>query len=347
MPRNEVPRHDTTRPDDLVGGSRTGISALSPQARQLALDSLASGDELDVLVIGGGVTGAGAALDAVTRGLSTGLVELRDWASGTSSRSSKLVHGGLRYLEMLDFALVREALHERGLLLQRLAPHLVKLPARPRQHGPGQSADPGRRGGRLRRSEASADRRVGIDVQAVPRRGGRRLRPAGAGELHRHRPAGRADGYAGLWNARKRLADTSGLTVDRVEHLLNRYGSLTEDLLDMIAADPSLAETLPGSGGYLKAEVVYAATHEGARHLEDVLARRTRISIETRDRGAEAAPVACELMGDRLGWDADRRVEEVENYLARVKAELKSQQQTEDQDADAARRAAPDIVPVA
>ncbi|MEV5924410.1 glycerol-3-phosphate dehydrogenase/oxidase [Micrococcus luteus] len=82
--------------------------------------------ELDVLVVGAGVVGAGTALDAVTRGLSTGLVEARDWASGTSSRSSKLIHGGLRYLEMLDFALVREALKERGLLLERLAPHLVK-----------------------------------------------------------------------------------------------------------------------------------------------------------------------------------------------------------------------------
>lgn len=82
--------------------------------------------ELDVLVVGAGVVGAGTALDAVTRGLATGLVEARDWASGTSSRSSKLIHGGLRYLEMLDFALVREALKERGLLLERLAPHLVK-----------------------------------------------------------------------------------------------------------------------------------------------------------------------------------------------------------------------------
>lgn len=82
--------------------------------------------ELDVLVLGGGVVGAGTALDAVTRGLSTGLVEARDWASGTSSRSSKLIHGGLRYLEMLDFDLVREALKERGLLLEKLAPHLVR-----------------------------------------------------------------------------------------------------------------------------------------------------------------------------------------------------------------------------
>jgi glycerol-3-phosphate dehydrogenase len=81
---------------------------------------------LDVLVIGGGVTGAGIALDAASRGLQTAVVEAQDWASGTSSRSSKLMHGGLRYLQMLDFKLVREALTERDLLLKKLAPHLVR-----------------------------------------------------------------------------------------------------------------------------------------------------------------------------------------------------------------------------
>ncbi len=100
-------------------------AALGPEQRANALARMAE-TELDVLVVGGGIVGAGTALDAVTRGLSTGIVEARDWASGTSSRSSKLIHGGLRYLEMLDFALVREALKERGLLLERLAPHLVK-----------------------------------------------------------------------------------------------------------------------------------------------------------------------------------------------------------------------------
>ena len=85
-----------------------------------------AGSEVDVLVVGGGVVGAGSALDAATRGLSVGLLEARDFASGTSSRSSKLIHGGLRYLEMFDFGLVREALQERGLLLTRLAPHLVR-----------------------------------------------------------------------------------------------------------------------------------------------------------------------------------------------------------------------------
>ena len=100
-------------------------ATLGPAQRAESLAAMAE-RELDVLVVGAGVVGAGTALDAATRGLSTGLVEARDWASGTSSRSSKLIHGGLRYLEMLDFALVREALKERGLLLERLAPHLVK-----------------------------------------------------------------------------------------------------------------------------------------------------------------------------------------------------------------------------
>src|SRR5689334_10781285 len=98
---------------------------MSPASRAEAIRKMAE-TELDILVVGGGVVGAGSALDAVTRGLTTAIVEARDWASGTSSRSSKLIHGGLRYLEMLDFGLVREALHERGLLLQRLAPHLVR-----------------------------------------------------------------------------------------------------------------------------------------------------------------------------------------------------------------------------
>lgn len=98
---------------------------LDPAYRVAALQALAD-TEFDVLVVGGGVVGAGAALDAASRGLSVALVEARDWAAGTSSRSSKLIHGGLRYLEQRDFGLVREALKERGLLLHRLAPHLVR-----------------------------------------------------------------------------------------------------------------------------------------------------------------------------------------------------------------------------
>src|SRR6478672_2293619 len=103
----------------------TTTMRLGPAERREAWDQLGA-RELDVLVVGGGVTGAGVALDAATRGLRTGLVEARDFASGTSSRSSKLFHGGLRYLEQLNFSLVREALHERELMLTRLAPHLVR-----------------------------------------------------------------------------------------------------------------------------------------------------------------------------------------------------------------------------
>src|ERR671922_613291 len=81
-------------------------------------------DRFDVVVIGGGITGAGVALDAATRGYSVALVERDDWSCGTSSRSSKMIHGGLRYLQKFDLGLVREALLERQLLVQ-LAPHLV------------------------------------------------------------------------------------------------------------------------------------------------------------------------------------------------------------------------------
>ncbi|MCP4226441.1 MAG: FAD-dependent oxidoreductase, partial [Actinomycetia bacterium] len=99
--------------------------SLGPQQRSADLERMAT-EEFDVLVVGGGVTGAGCALDAVTRGLSVALIEQRDLASGTSSRSSKLLHGGLRYLEQRDFALVREALRERGILAGKVCPHLVR-----------------------------------------------------------------------------------------------------------------------------------------------------------------------------------------------------------------------------
>lgn len=100
-------------------------SALSPARRQADLERLRT-ERFDLLVVGGGVTGCGVALDAATRGLSVALVEMRDWAAGTSSRSGKLIHGGLRYLERLELSLVREALRERALMLQVLCPHLVR-----------------------------------------------------------------------------------------------------------------------------------------------------------------------------------------------------------------------------
>jgi glycerol-3-phosphate dehydrogenase len=126
--------------------------------------------------------------------------------------------------------------------------------------------------------------------------------------------------------------------------LLNRYGVMTDELLDLIRARPELQEPLPGADDYIGAEVVYAATHEGALHLDDVLARRTRISIEAWDRGVSAAPVAAALMGGELGWDAARIQLEVDTYLKRVTAEIDSQLEPDDESADRVRLEAPDIV---
>ena len=110
-----------------AAGHSRGMSSteLSPERRRADRARLAD-EVVDVLVIGGGVTGAGAALDAASRGLTVGLLEARDWAAGTSSRSSKLIHGGLRYLEQLAFPLVHEALQERARLATTIAPHLVR-----------------------------------------------------------------------------------------------------------------------------------------------------------------------------------------------------------------------------
>ena len=565
--------------------------ALSPKAREDALAALGSGRELDILVIGGGVVGAGCALDAVTRGLSVGLVEGRDWASGTSSRSSKLIHGGLRYLEMLDFRLVQEALRERGLLVQRLAPHLVSpvkflyplthrawerlyvgagvllydtmgvtsgnsrgLP-RHRHLGkrhalrevPALKADSligavqywdaqvddarhtltivrtaaafgahvanrTRVTGFLRQGErvtgavmvdvesgrefevhakqvinatgvwtddtqALADTRGQFHVRAskgvhilVPRdrvnsRSGlilrteasvlfvipwgrhwligttdtpwdldkqhpaassrdidyllehvnnvlatplsrddvegvyAGLRPLLAGDaaetskLSREHLVGHpvpglvviaggkyttyrvmakdavdeavrtldgprpgasvthevpllgADGYQALRNRRHRLAASSGLHVVRIEHLLHRYGAMIGELLELIEEDPELAQPLPGADDYLRAEIVYAVTHEGAHHLDDVLTRRTRASIESWDRGVEAAEIAARLMAGPLGWDERQIENEIAHYGKRVEAERDAQRQPDDLTADAARLGAPDIVP--
>jgi len=155
-----------------------------------------------------------------------------------------------------------------------------------------------------------------------------------------------AEGFQARWNQRYELAESSGLHVVRIEHLLGRYGTLIDQVLALIAADPSLAQPLPGADDYLRAEVVHAAAHEGARHLDDVLARRTRISIESWDRGVQAAQTAAELMAPVLGWDADHVADEVRHYLLRVQAERESQEQPDDVSADAARLGAPEVVPL-
>ncbi len=575
--------------DPGMHGLHTG-GRLDAEQRRRDLAAMAA-EPLDVLVVGGGVTGAGVALDAATRGLRVGLVEQRDFAAGTSSRSSKLFHGGLRYLEQLELPLVTEALHERNLMLERLCPHLARpvrflYPLTTHRERPYVGAGVAlydvlatlRRGGNplpahrhhtrrgarrlvpslredalvgavsysdaqvddarhtmavvrtaahhgalvapsarvvdlLRDGDAVVGARV-LDVEAdvelevrarqvvnatgvwtdeiqdlvadgagtrptlrvraskgvhlvVPRDRIRAeiglitrtptsvlfvipwgdfwlvgttdtdwnldlahpaasaadldyllgqanrwldpplthadivgvyagLRPLLSGEseststLSREhavttvapglvtvaggkyttyrvmaadavdvavaamgggRPASCTEdvpligavGVGAMANRRRELADASGLPVERIDRLLSRYGAELPLLLAEVDRDPSLAEELPGTDDYLGVEVRFACTHEGALHLNDVLTRRTRLSIESVDRGVAAAPVAARIMGDALGWDDATRSREVDNYTSRVAAERDSQQAVDDRTADARRLGAEDV----
>ena len=567
-------------------------SVLSPAQRDAAWQALV-GTRHDVLVIGGGVTGAGVALDAATRGLDVALVEARDFASGTSSRSSKLFHGGLRYLEMLDFALVREALHERDLMLSKLAPHLVtpvpflyplkhrgwerpyvgaglmlydalagRSPMPRHRHLSKQRAlrsapalRPDALAGALRYYDAATDdarhtltlvrtaaaygavvrsstevtglvvedgRVVGAEVRDVENgrtgtvRAGVVIGCAGvwSDELHRmagvpspfrvraskgvhilvprdridsstglilrteksvlfvipwgehwvvgttdtpwdleleHPAATRADidyilervnsvlrmpltdddivgVYAGLRpllapadagaggaattklsrehqvaralpglvtiaggkyttyrvmakdavdasvddvessNPLRRVPDSvteevpllgaAGLAAVRnsadsiaaryaipagnVQRMISRYGDLLEEVLSAIDANPELALPVPGAPAYLGAEIAYAITHEGALHLDDVLTRRTRISVDTAHRGQDSVDAVAAIAAPLLGWTPDEQSAEVAAYLQRVAQERASQRALQDEAAQRARSQAPD-----
>jgi glycerol-3-phosphate dehydrogenase len=152
-----------------------------------------------------------------------------------------------------------------------------------------------------------------------------------------------APGFRAHWNRRDELAERSGLHVAVIEHLLQRYGACTQDLLDLIEDVPGLGEPLDGAPTYLAAEIHYAASHEGALHLDDILTRRTRISIETFDRGLAAARATAAIVGPILGWDQAAIDREIEHYDARVSAERESQTQPDDRTADAARMGAADV----
>jgi glycerol-3-phosphate dehydrogenase len=141
------------------------------------------------------------------------------------------------------------------------------------------------------------------------------------------------------------LAGEYGLHPYRVTHVLDRYGSMIRDVLDPGLAEPALLATVPEAPDYLMAEIRYSVTHEGALHLEDVLTRRTRISIEYPHRGIACADAVAEVMAEVLGWDSATRRAEVDNYAARVAAERASQARDDDQAADQVRTAAPDIRP--
>jgi len=152
-----------------------------------------------------------------------------------------------------------------------------------------------------------------------------------------------ADGYFAMRNQAGTLAAEYGLHPVRVRHLLDRYGALIREVLDPAGADASLLEEVNGAPDYLLAEIRYAATHEGALHLEDVLARRTRISIEYPHRGTECAEQVAGVMAAVLGWSPAVRDAEVAAYRARVVAERAAQAQSEDGQADVLRQSAPDV----
>jgi glycerol-3-phosphate dehydrogenase len=162
-----------------------------------------------------------------------------------------------------------------------------------------------------------------------------------------HIPLAGAEGYHAMVNQVDKLAGRAGVPAWRMQRLLDRYGSLTEELLALAAGDASLLEPMEGAEEYIRAEIVYAASHEGALHLDDILARRTRISIETPDRGTASAQVAARLVAPYLGWDEERITNEAQAYSDRVEAERRSQMQDDDLAADAARIAAPDTRAVA
>ena len=541
-------------------------SSLDTEQRDEALACLAK-DQFDVLVIGGGVTGVGAALDAASRGLKVALVEASDIASGTSSRSSKLIHGGLRYLEQYDFKLVREALHERELMVSSLAPHLVKplaffyplhekfrertyvgaglalydalrgfkraLPGhkhisqkkiaeiapslRPdivtgaikyfdaqvddarhtmmiartaARHGaviatgvkveslikdgkrvtgvkardvetgksisikatatvmcagiwsdqlhesfgikPGyhvtmskgvhivlpKSAIKSTEGIILKteksvlflipwanqwlvgttdtpytedRSRPLADR---SDVEYIINEANKVLKPklkiedvigvyAGlrplvsnnkdsettklsrehtvdrsapgfvsiaGGKYTTYRVMGKdvidlagvelrrivadsvtnkvpivgADGYFALVQQVDRIAEESGLSPESVRHLLNRYGSLISEILELIKHDPKLAKLVTKDLPYLKAEIYYAASHEGARSIDDVLSRRTRLAFEAPNSAMDLVDDVAAIIAPVLGWTAKQKKDSINAYFDIAEREIES-----------------------
>jgi glycerol-3-phosphate dehydrogenase len=161
-----------------------------------------------------------------------------------------------------------------------------------------------------------------------------------------HVPLLGAGGYRAIADGLEEVAAASAMPPASVERLLGRYGSAVRDILALVARRPELSEPLEGAPDHLAAEVVYAASHEGALHLEDVLTRRTRISIETWDRGLAAAEPAARLLSGVLEWSEEQMRREVDYYRLRVEAEREAQEQPDDVVADAVRRRAPDIVPV-
>ncbi|WP_319593477.1 glycerol-3-phosphate dehydrogenase C-terminal domain-containing protein, partial [Georgenia thermotolerans] len=155
-----------------------------------------------------------------------------------------------------------------------------------------------------------------------------------------------AEGLKAATRRRAAIARDRGWTAARVDHLLGRYGSEIATLLEMIDADPDLGRPLEHADAYLRAEVAFAVTHEGALHLEDILTHRVRLDYETRDRGAAAADEIADIAAPLLGWDATTRADEVDSYRRRAAAIRAAEQESTDAAAAAARQRAEDVRPL-
>ena len=134
-------------------------------------------------------------------------------------------------------------------------------------------------------------------------------------------PAVGADGYHALVQQSAQIADLYGVTEECVIHLLNRYGSLISEVLEIVKRDSKMSERIDSSLPYIKAEIEYAASHEGARSVDDVISRRTRIAFESRDHGRSIAPEVATIISSILGWGLKERRASVSSYLALIDRE--------------------------
>ena len=143
-----------------------------------------------------------------------------------------------------------------------------------------------------------------------------------------------ADGYHALANQVPALARRYNLDEKRIEHLLGRYGSLISEVLAPAADDASLLEPIPGAESYIWAEARYAVTHEGALHIDDIVARRLRVAIEFADRGVAAAQPIAEFVAPLLGWDQADIEREVSHFTKHTEAELAAEAALTDREAN-------------
>jgi glycerol-3-phosphate dehydrogenase len=139
------------------------------------------------------------------------------------------------------------------------------------------------------------------------------------------------------------IARRYGWSRAMLDHLLHRYGSMLPELLEMVDADRSLGDRVKGAPAYLRVEIAYAVTHEGALHLDDVFMHRTRLNYEQADRGLGAIEEIADIVAPLLGWDDATRAEEIAAYTARAEAEAAAELEPDDASAQRARRSARDI----